>query len=249
MSICAVVPTYNNPITVERVVEKLLSQGLEVVLVDDGSDEPCRAAAQKAGNRAGVHLLRREKNGGKGAAVQDGFAWARKLGFTHGLQVDADGQHDLDDVPRLLEASRAKPEALILGYPIFDESAPKGRLIGRKISIFWCNLETWGKKIVDPLCGFRVYPLDACEKLGPLGRRMDFDAEIAVRLVWEGVETINLPTKVRYLTPAEGGVSSFDMVRDNLRISWMHTRLVTRGICRLARVSWGKVCRIFAQNA
>lgn len=248
MSVCAIVPTYNNPITVERVVQKLLSQGLDVVLVDDGSSEAGAAAAARAGSQEGVHLLRREKNGGKGAAVQDGFSWALKLGFTHGLQVDADGQHDLDDVPRLLSAARKNPEALILGYPLFDESAPKGRLIGRKISIFWCNLETWGKKIVDPLCGFRVYPLVACEKLGPLGKRMDFDAEIAVRLVWEGVPVINLPTKVRYLTPEEGGVSSFDMVRDNVRISWMHTRLITRGILRLLRTFLGRIFGVFSRN-
>lgn len=232
MSVCAIVPTYNNPLTIERVVERILEAGLEVVLIDDGSAEAGAAAARKAAEQPKVHFLRRERNGGKGAAVQDGFTYARKLGFTHGLQVDADGQHDLDDIPLFVETSRTHPDALILGYPLFDESAPKGRLIGRKISIFWCNLETWGKKIVDPLCGFRIYPLAACAKLGPLGQRMDFDAEIAVRLVWDGVPALNLPTKVRYLTPEEGGVSSFDMFRDNIRISWMHTRLVTRGIFR-----------------
>lgn len=248
MSICAIVPTYNNPITVERVVDKLLSQGLDVVLVDDGSNEPGRAAARSAGARPGVHLLRREKNGGKGAAVQDGFSWALKLGYTHGLQVDADGQHDLEDVPRFVATARENPAAVVLGYPIFDESAPRGRLIGRKISIFWCNLETFGKKIVDPLCGFRVYPLLACEKLGPLGKRMDFDAEIAVRLIWDGVQAINLPTKVIYLTPEEGGVSSFDMLRDNIRISWMHTRLITRGLFRLLRSTLRNFFAKFTRN-
>lgn len=233
MRLCAIVPTYNNPLTVGRVVARLLSQGLAVILIDDGSTEAGAEVARAAGKEEGVHLLRREQNGGKGAAVQDGFALASKLGFTHGLQVDADGQHDLDDVPRFILAARERPDALILGYPLFDESAPKGRLIGRKISIFWCNLETWGPKIVDPLCGFRVYPLEACVKLGSLGMRMDFDAEIAVRLIWSGVEARNLPTKVRYLAPEEGGVSSFRMIRDNIRISWMHTRLVTRGIFRV----------------
>jgi glycosyltransferase involved in cell wall biosynthesis len=230
--ICAIVPTYNNPLTVERVVEKLLSQGLPVVLIDDGSDTAGAEAARAAGTRPGVHLVLREKNGGKGAAVQDGFTLARELGFTHGLQVDADGQHDLNDVPLFVEAAAAHPNGVILGYPLFDESAPRGRLIGRKISIFWCNVETWGRKIVDPLCGFRIYPLDACAKLGPIGLRMDFDAEIAVRLIWDGVPAVNLPTGVRYLKPEEGGVSSFRMLRDNIRISWMHTRLVTRGIFR-----------------
>lgn len=241
MTLVALVPTYDNPLTVERVVETLLSKGLDVILVDDGSAEAGAAAAARAGRRKGVHLLVREKNGGKGAAVQEGFQLARRLGYRHALQVDADGQHNLEDVPRFVEAARKNPEALILGYPIFDESVPKGRLIGRQVSVFWCILETWGKKIIDPLCGFRVYPLDACAKLGPVGNHMDFDPEIAVRLIWAGVKAQNLPTKVRYLTPEEGGVSSFHMLRDNLRISWMHTRLVTEGIFRVLSYPFRKL--------
>ncbi len=233
MSLVALIPTYNNPLTVESVVQKLLVQGLEVILVDDGSAKPGAEAAARAGTMKGVHLIVREENGGKGAAVQDGFELASKLGFTHALQVDADGQHDLGDVPTFVSAAENSPDALILGYPLFDESVPKARLIGRQVSVFWCALETLGRKITDPLCGFRVYPLLACAKLRKVGTRMDFDPEIAVRLIWAGVPALNLPTKVRYLTPAEGGVSSFRMVQDNLRISWMHTRLVTEGILRL----------------
>jgi hypothetical protein len=166
----------------------------------------------------------------------DGFEKARSLGFTHALQMDADGQHAAEDIPRFLEASRRAPDAVILGDPIFDSSVPKGRLHGRKISVFWCMVETLGRKIKDPLCGYRVYPLAQCAQLGPVGARMDFDPEIAVRLVWAKVPVLNLPTKVRYLRAEDGGVSHFDMLRDNVRISWMHTRLVCAGIARI--LSW-----------
>jgi glycosyltransferase involved in cell wall biosynthesis len=229
-SACAIVPTFNNPRTLAGVVRKLRDHDLQVVVVDDGSEAEGVAAARALDKTEGVHVYFRDENGGKGAAVQDGFRHALALGFTHALQVDADGQHHLDDIPRFVEASQRNPQALILGHPVFDASVPKGRLVGRQISIFWCTIETAGRKIQDPLCGFRVYPLAACARLGSLGQRMDFDPEIAVRLVWSGVPVENLATKVIYLSAEEGGVSSFHMVRDNIRISWMHTRLVTIGI-------------------
>lgn len=236
---CAVIPTYNNPDTIRWVVEEVVaaistagrSVGLPVIVVDDGSAEPGRAAVAQIGADGLAIVHHREVNGGKGAAVTTGFQLAREHGFTHALQVDADGQHALADIPEFLAAARAQPSALILGAPIYDESAPKGRLIGRQITRFWTNIETYGRVIDDPMCGFRVYPVGpACAVAPQCGPRMDFDIEVAVRLVWAGLPVVNLPTKVHY---PEGGVSHFHMVRDNARISWMHSRLVVRSWLRL----------------
>ncbi|MEZ4256435.1 MAG: glycosyltransferase [Polyangiales bacterium] len=170
-------------------------------------------------------LVRRTRNGGKGAAVFDGLREARRLGFTHAVQVDADGQHDLDALVALLDAARANPAALVLGAPRFDETAPRARLRAREICKFWVDVETGRGIIEDPMCGFRVYPVDAALAAGVRGRRMEFDPEIAVRLVWAGVPVANVPVQVRY---AANGESHFRPVEDNLRISWMHTRLMTR---------------------
>src|SRR5690606_28457794 len=123
-AICAVVPTYDNPLTIKSVVRRLLACDVPVLVIDDGSSDTGRAAVAALASLPGVKCLRREKNGGKGAAVQDGRAWATELGFTHALQVDADGQHDLEQVPRFLSAALAEPSALILGYPVFDSSVP-----------------------------------------------------------------------------------------------------------------------------
>jgi glycosyltransferase involved in cell wall biosynthesis len=204
---------------VERVHEHL-----PVIVVDDGSAAPGRAAVDELGAAGLAHIHHREHNGGKGAAVTTGMQLALELGYTHALQIDADGQHALDDIPRFLAAAHERPDALILGAPIYDASAPRGRLIGRQITRFWTNIETGGRVIEDPMCGFRVYPVAAtCEVAPRCGMRMDFDIEIAVRLVWAGLPVVNLETRVRY---HEGGVSHFHMVRDNARISWMHTKLV-----------------------
>jgi glycosyltransferase involved in cell wall biosynthesis len=232
--VCALVPTYENPRTIRAVVEQVRVHLPDVVVVDDGSGPEGREAVAALGREGLAHVHRRAQNGGKGAAVKDGFRVARDLGFTHALQVDADGQHDLSDIPRFLEVHRAHPDALVLGQPTFDASAPAARLKGRKFSRFWTDLETGGRVIQDPLCGYRLYPLDAALRSGTRGDRMDFDVEIAVRIVWTGCPVVNLPTRVRYLSRDEGGISHFRMWNDNALISWAHTRLCVGALLRVA---------------
>ena len=223
---CAVIPTYDNPATVRAAVEAVRRHLREIVVVDDGSGEAGRKEVDAIARDGLARVERRARNGGKGAAVKTGFAAAQRLGATHVLQIDADGQHDADDVPRFLAESRAHPDALILGQPVFDASQPRGRAIGRQISVFWVHVETGGRAIADPQCGFRVYPLAAALAARARGDHMEFDLELPVRMVWGGTPVRNLPTRVRYLSPSEGGVSHFDLLRDNARISWLHTRLV-----------------------
>lgn len=234
---CAVIPTYDNPATIRRVVDGVRAALPDVLVVDDGSGEECRERVEALGRERLVHVVRRASNGGKGAAVKTGFDAALALGYTHALQIDADGQHDLNDIPRFLEASRSNPEALVLGYPVFDKSVPKGRLLGRQITKVCTMVETGNRAITDAMCGYRVYPLAVAAETGrATGDRMDFDIEIAVRLIWRGVRAVNLPTSVRYFGKDEGGVSHFHMWGDNCRISWMHTRLITLAVLRF--LSW-----------
>jgi len=228
---CAIVPTYDNPRTVRSVVERLRESITDIIVVDDGSGPEGQAVCEAIGRDGLAQMIRHPMNRHKGAAVKTGFAAARAQGFTHALQVDADGQHNLEDVPLFLEAARAQPDAVILGAPIFDESIPRGRLYGRKITLFWTAVETGGWVIQDSMCGFRVYPLEASMRVAS-GDAMEFDIEIAVRLLWAGTPVVNIPTKVRYIPKEEGGVSHFRMFTDNARISWMHTRLMLERIGR-----------------
>lgn len=229
---CVVIPSYNNPVTIRRVVLAVRAYVPDVIVVDDGSSEEGRAAIVGLGVEGIATVHHRAANGGKGAAVKDALRLARDAGFSHALQVDADGQHTLEDIPRMLEAAQEAPTALILGQPVFDESAPKARLVGRRITIFWTRLEVGGSAIADPMCGFRVYPLPVSAEVHVWGDRMDFDPEIAVRLVWEGVPTRNVETRVRYVSADDGGVSHFHAFKDNVLISLMHSRLMTLKIMR-----------------
>ena len=223
---CILIPTYDNPRTVRRVVERVRAHLPEVVVVDDGSGPEHRAIVASLGHEGLAHVTHRTRNGGKGAAVKTGFEVATGLGYTHALQVDADGQHALGDIPRFLALAQAQPDALVLGQPRFDDTAPLGRRIGRKISLFWTWAEA-GSAIGDAMCGFRVYPLSsALEASRRTGDRMDFDPEIAVRIAWTGAPILQVPTAVRYVAREAGGVSHFKPWLDNWLISTMHTRLM-----------------------
>lgn len=233
---CAIVPTYDNPETVRRVVTAVRRHVSDVIVVDDGSADAGRTACAELGRDGLALVVRRPHNGGKGAAVKDGLRRALELGFTHALQIDADDQHDADDIPLLLAASRAEPRALVTGKPSFDRTAPRARVWGRKITQFWGRVETGGRLDVDSLCGYRVYPVREALASGTRGDRMDFDPEIVVRLAWRGAPVVLVPTRVRYLRAEEGGVSHFRMVKDNALISWMHTRLCVTAILRAVGV-------------
>jgi glycosyltransferase involved in cell wall biosynthesis len=201
----------------------------------DGSDANLEDLAIGRNVRLRVHRL--PENGGKGAAIRRGIALAGAEGFTHALAMDADGQHPSDHIVRFMEAGKAHPEALVLGEPVFDSSAPSLRVKGRKISNWWANLETCGWGIHDSLFGMRLYPIAPLEMVFSetmFARRFDFDPEVAVRLCWKGLPVINLPTPVKYLSAEEGGISQFRYLRDNILLTAMHLRLFTGFLFRLA---------------
>jgi len=200
------------------------------VVIDGSTDGSERPALELAQTDPRLRVIMREKNSGKGAAVLAGAEAALAAGFTHALVMDADGQHPADRIADFMRASQATPDALILGKPVFGPEAPLVRLKGRKLSVALVHFECLGQGIDDPLFGFRVYPLApfAAEMRRTwFARRYDFDPEIAVRLFWAGVPPVNLPAACKYLTPAEGGVSHFRYLRDNLRMIWLHKRLIT----------------------
>lgn len=220
-----IIPHYRHEQTIVRTAQEIVALGLPCLVIDDGSGKQATAALAELETIPNVEVIYRAENGGKGAAVIDGISYAHQQGYTHAIQIDADRQHKVDDIPKLLAASRTHPDATICGRPIYGEDAPKSRLYGRKITNFWIWVNTGSRELPDGMCGFRLYPiapfiavLNHCR----IGQRMDFDVEILVRLHWQGMRFIWIDTPVQY---AEDGVSHFDTLKDNIDISKMHARL------------------------
>ena len=231
------IPSYNPGRKVFETVRAAREQWSPVWVVVDGSTDGTAASlAAMARDDPGLEVLLRPRNGGKGAAVLDGLDEAQRRGFTHALVMDSDGQHPAARIPAFMQASAAHPQAMVLGEPVFDASAPAIRVKGRRISNWWANFETLWAGIHDSLCGFRVYPIAALarEMRSSIGmRRFDFDVEAAVRLSWRGVPAVNLSAPIRYFSQAEGGVSHFRYWRDNVLLTSMHTRLFFGFLVRL----------------
>ncbi len=232
-----IIPSYNPGEKVFETVRAARREWDPVWIVVDGSTDGTGGRLEAmARDDAGLRVLIRATNGGKGAAVLDGLLEAQKCGFTHALTMDSDGQHPADRIAAFMSASVIAPGAMVLGDPVFDASAPSVRVRGRKISNWWANLETLWAGVHDSLFGFRVYPIaplvsEMCARSSM--RRFDFDVEAVVRLSWRGVTPINLPAAVRYFRPEEGGVSHFNYWRDNVLLTSMHFRLFLGFLLRL----------------
>ena len=225
-------------------VESLERYELPCIIVDDGSHEATRGELKKiVSKKRWVEVIRHGKNRGRGSALRTLYQAAADRGYTHAVQLDSDGQHDPDDVPLFLEAAKEAPDALILGTPIFDDSAPFHRVYGRKLSqaIVW--LETFSLAVRDPLCGFRCIPLaSALAVLRGVrsGDRMDFDPELIIRMVRAGSPVVNIPTRVIY---PDQGLSHFRLVSDNARIAWQYIRLATPSVKQASSFLGGRRVR------
>ncbi|WP_339515926.1 glycosyltransferase family 2 protein [Pseudomonas sp. RL_15y_Pfl2_60] len=238
---CAVIPVFNHERALVHVVAALHKAKLPCILVNDASSPACTAVIEALATQADCYAVHLLQNQGKGGAVMAGLREAQLLGFTHALQVDADGQHNLDDLDAFLACSRLHPQALVCGYPVYDASVPKSRLYARYLTHVWVWINSLSLQIRDSMCGFRVYPLASTLELinrVKLGKRMDFDSEILVRLAWQNQPMQWLPTRVQY--PLDG-VSHFRLVHDNLLISKMHAKLFFAMLLRAPLIIWRRL--------
>ena len=237
----AVIPVYNHGEAIGGVVARVRAHGLRCVLVDDGSDAACATVLDDLARASGITLVRLPRNQGKGGAMMAGLRAAAAAGYSHALQIDADGQHDTGDIPAFLARAAASPAAVVCGMPVYDDSIPKVRFYGRYASHLWVWITTLSFSIRDSMCGFRVYPLAPVVRLideARLGRRMDFDPEVLVRLHWRGLRIVSIPTRVTY---PQDGLSHFRLGLDNWLITKMHTRLAFGMLLRSPLLLWRRL--------
>lgn len=245
MLTCVLIPHFDHVDQFRKMLPSLIHLGFPLVIVDDASpiavfEELSLLVDDQA---PGTTLVRHSENLGKGGAVMTGLNTALDAGFTHAIQVDADGQHDLSGIAQLVNETKRHPNSVICGQPNFDESVSKLRFYSRYITLYLVWLQTLSTEIRDALCGFRSYPLkqitDLLKHSHP-GERMAFDPEILVRAVWAGIPLYFVPVNVSY---PEDGRSHFRYFHDNLEIAWMHTRLIFGMLIRLPMILVRKLRR------
>ena len=237
MKCCLLIPHYNHIQALGQLLLQLEPLAYYCIIVDDGSNMETKKKLYTISKQyPWLDILNLFPNTGKGAAIHYGLSHALRLGYSHALQIDADGQHCVQDIPKLVAAAKQYPQHLICANPIFDEHIPKNRLYGRKITNFWVAIETWSTAIADAMCGFRVYPLQSTLKImnsTKVGRRMDFDIDILVRHYWAKTPLQFIPSAVAYPTD---GVSHFKMLKDNVLISKLHCRLFFSMLARIPQL-------------
>ncbi len=223
---CVIIPVYRHVEPLVSVLSQLEKYGLPCFLVDDCNEVPVKdALSTELARWSWAKVLRLEKHSGKGMACMEGCRAAHSDGFSHAIFIDADDQHDIHDLSSILTLVHQHPQAMILGNPVFDRSAPMKRRIGRLVSNAWVWIETLSFDIKDSLCGYRCFPLDPLLKVAAdvqIGRRMDFEPDTVVRLFWQGVPVVNFDTRIRY---PPRGISNFHLMHDNGALFWLHTRL------------------------
>jgi glycosyltransferase involved in cell wall biosynthesis len=220
-----VIPVYNHVATLRAVAQGALAQGFDVLVLDDGSTDGSLDSV--ADLPIGRHRL--PVNVGKGGAILAGAQWARGAGYQAILTIDADGQHDPADARLLLEAAMPCWPCIVIGARRMETlNVPRSSLFGRDFSNFWVRLEC-GQTLPDTQSGYRLYPVEFLESSRFLSRRYTFEIEVLVRGRWAGLPLLSTPVSV-YYPPGDERVSHFHKLKDNWRLSCLHTFLVTRSL-------------------
>ena len=230
-----VIPVYNHASTLRDVVIRSLRVHDRVMVVDDGSSD----GGVDTLEGLDVDIVRHSKNLGKGVAILSAAKKALRSGMTHMVTVDADGQHDPDDLRYFIPEVEAYPDSIIVGKRDFHGAyVPASSRVGRAISNFWLRVET-GRSLGDAQSGFRAYPIDLFEQLKLRERRYSFEIEVLVKAAWAGIELREVDISIYYPSPAER-VSHFHLFWDNLRLSLLNARLIMRAVIPLPHRKIGK---------
>jgi glycosyltransferase involved in cell wall biosynthesis len=220
---CAIViPAYNHGRQLGDVLAKALRIGFPVFVVDDGSTD---STPQILASFSHVTVIRHEMNQGKGASLLDGFSLALKVA-DYAITLDADGQHNPNDILSLVRAVPERERPLVLGTRLGMEHAhvPWTSRWGRRFSNFWV-WASCGKWIADSQSGFRLYPLPETLSLGAASRRFQFEVEILVRAAWAGIPVLEAPVSARYESAKER-ISHFRPFVDFMRNFSVFTKLI-----------------------
>lgn len=210
MAACAVIPSYNVSASIGNIVREIKRQGIDVIVIDDGSSDLTSDEAR----RSGAFVLKNKANLGKGASLRRGFARALSEGYATIITLDGDGQHLPADITGFLKAQGAYPQAgMIIGNRM---NCPSGMPFARRITnrimsgliSFICNQD-----IPDTQNGFRLINGELLKKLDLRSDRFEVESEMIIKCGREGWRIISIPASSVY----ENSGSQINPITDTLR--------------------------------
>ncbi|MBP7076657.1 MAG: glycosyltransferase family 2 protein [Bacteroidales bacterium] len=218
-----VIPTYNNAVTLSKVIESVLQYTSDVIVVNDGSTDNTSDILAEYSQK--LQVISYLPNKGKGFALKTAFLYATEKSYTNVITIDSDGQHSASDLPLFFEAAERYPDSLIVGSRNLNQENMAGKsTFANRFSNFWFTLQTF-IKLPDTQSGFRLYPLNKMGNMRIFTRRYETELEILVFSAWRGIKLIPIPISV-YYAPTSEKVSHFRPFHDFFRISVLNTVLV-----------------------
>ncbi len=224
---CVIIPTYNNGTTLSKLISEVFEYVDDIIVVNDGSTD--NTARVLANLQKQITVIQHPLNRGKGIALRNAFAEARKMGFDHAISIDSDGQHFASDLPAFLEILQNEPGSLVIGSRNMEQKdVPAKSSYGNQCSNFWFKVET-GIPLKDTQSGYRLYPIKRLEGLRFITRRFEFEIEVIVKAAWQNIPVKNMPVRIHYATGSER-ITHFKPIKDIAKISLLHAGLLTIGI-------------------
>ena len=194
MKICIVIPIYNEAGAIGTVVESVKRKGLQVVVVDDGSNDGSGPIAQGKG----AHVLRLEGRHGKGFALERGFEYAIEKGFDGVITMDGDGQHSSEDLIKFQDEAQRNPNTVINGNRIANaKNMPLVRYLTNR---FMSSLISWAcrQRVPDTQCGYRYIGCDVLKAINLVSTGFEIETEILIQASRKGFKILSVPIATIY---------------------------------------------------
>lgn len=232
---CVLIPTYDNASTLVHVISSVLEYTTNIIVVNDGSVDNTREVLAKFPQ---IEVIHHNKNKGKGMALRTGFKHAFSKGYLYAISIDSDGQHYAEDLYKFIDLLEVHPNAIIMGARDMNQpDVPEKSTLGNRFSSFWFRVIT-AINLSDTQSGYRLYPLIPISKIRFFTVKYEFEIEVMVRSVWNGVEIISVPVKV-YYPPVKERITHFRPFKDVTRITLLNILFV------LISVFWYHPYRFF----
>ena len=209
MKICVVIPTYNEAKTITDIIRGIRKQGLDAVVIDDGSQDNTFEIATENG----AVVLRNKNNEGKGASLIKGFRYARDNDFDAVITMDGDGQHLPEEIPYFIRLAKYSNSGIFIGNRMFKtKMMPFVRVFTNRF-MSWLISFMAGQSIPDTQCGFRLIKKEVLEKINFKTSKYETESEIIIKASRLGFKIESVPIKTIY----KGEKSQVNPVIDTLR--------------------------------